>query len=140
MWNQPHSKSPNHLRRFRAITNPPMTLKEPLNLNRPKSDYVRLSSPSPPVKSELIEMNQSLVEQKILHDLGMSSLPNWKPTGPTNRYPPRTGPGKAARIKEELERMVAESERTDGEVDSVHLRGEMLEQDRWIARVSAGGS
>lgn len=31
---QPHSASKNHLRIPRFITNPPVTLKEPLNLNR----------------------------------------------------------------------------------------------------------
>jgi hypothetical protein len=35
----PHSRSRNHLRNFRAITNPPCTLKEPMNFNRPDGDY-----------------------------------------------------------------------------------------------------
>ena len=43
---QPHSASKNHLRIPRFITNPPVTLKEPLNLNRANpADYVR--SPHP---------------------------------------------------------------------------------------------
>ena len=44
---QPHSASKNHLRIPRFITNPPVTLKEPLNLNRANpADYVRVSSRS----------------------------------------------------------------------------------------------
>jgi len=109
----PHSKSPNHKRIFRAITNPPMTLKEPLKLYRPDGDY-------------------SLVEQKILKSLGKSSLPEWHVTGPRERWHPTTAPGKQARVQGELARMLEESKKTGEVVDSVHLRGETLEQDRQL--------
>ena len=43
---QPHSASKNHLRIPRFITNPPVTLKAPLNLSRADpADYVRALSP-----------------------------------------------------------------------------------------------
>ena len=126
---QPHSKSPNHKRLFRAITNPPMTLKEPLYLNRPDEDYVRAFLASLPEKMTE-EGFQSLVEQVVLNRLGVTSLPDWKVTGPRDRYQPRTAPGKAARIQGELERMLEEAKRKGQDVDSVHLRGEKLEQER----------
>ncbi len=44
---QPHSASKTHLRVPRFITNPPVTLKAPLNLNRPdRADYVRAFLPA----------------------------------------------------------------------------------------------
>ena len=44
---QPHSASKNHLRIPRFITNPPVTLKDPLNLNRSDpGDYVSLQARS----------------------------------------------------------------------------------------------
>lgn len=41
---QPHSASKNHRRIPRFITNPPVTLKEPLNLNRDNPDQYVWSS------------------------------------------------------------------------------------------------
>ena len=74
-------------------------------------------------------MHQSLVEQKILNSLNVKSLPNWKITGPRDRFHPRTAPGKAARIRGELDRLLEEAKKTGEVVDSVHLRGEKLEQE-----------
>lgn len=57
-----HSASRNLLREVRIITNPPVSLKEPFNYNRPDGNY-------------------SLVEQKTLKDLGRpEGLPEWKIT------------------------------------------------------------
>ncbi|KAF4232716.1 hypothetical protein CNMCM6805_009739 [Aspergillus fumigatiaffinis] len=57
-----HSASRNLLREVRIITNPPVSLKEPFNYNRPDGKY-------------------SLVEQKTLKDLGRpEGLPEWKIT------------------------------------------------------------
>lgn len=101
----PHSASKNHLRRLRIITNPPVTLRDPLNFNR------------------LNPEEYSLVEQKILLELGVSSLPNWKITSERERFTPRTRAGKNARILEELERMRAHAEKTGEPVDSMHING-----------------
>jgi len=101
----PHSASKNHLRIPRFITNPPVTLKEPLNLNRADpADY-------------------SLVEQKILKTLGFSSLPDWKIDGERKRFTPRTRAGKDATIIEEVERMKAHALRSGSVVDSMHING-----------------
>lgn len=101
----PHSASKNHLRIPRLITNPPVTLKAPFNLNRenPK-EY-------------------SLVEQKILNTLGVESLSDWKITGVRRRYTPRTRAGKDSMIIQEVERLKAHALRTGGVVDSMHING-----------------
>ncbi|GBE81529.1 hypothetical protein SCP_0312580 [Sparassis crispa] len=101
----PHSASKNHLRIPRFITNPPVTLKQPLNLNRADpTDY-------------------SLVELKILQTLGVDSLPDWKITRDRKRFTPRTRAGKDTMIIEEVERMKAHALRTGGIVDSMHING-----------------
>ncbi|EMD37741.1 hypothetical protein CERSUDRAFT_65344 [Gelatoporia subvermispora B] len=101
----PHSASKNHRRIPRFITNPPVTLKEPLNLNRANpSDY-------------------SLVELKILKTLGVDSLPDWKITTERKRFTPRTRAGKDVMIMEEVERMKAHAIKTGGTVDSMHING-----------------
>ncbi|KAI0744959.1 hypothetical protein C8Q76DRAFT_701778 [Earliella scabrosa] len=101
----PHSASKNHLRIPRFITNPPVTLKNPLNLNR--------SDPA----------DYSLVELKILRTLGVESLPDWKIVGPRARFTPRSRAGKDATIMEEVERMKAHALKTGGVVDSMHING-----------------
>jgi hypothetical protein len=58
-----HSASINSLRIPRIITNPPVSLKEPFNLDR--------SDPS----------QYSVVERKTLHDLGKDRLKGWKIKG-----------------------------------------------------------
>ncbi|KAI0768809.1 hypothetical protein BD413DRAFT_561666 [Trametes elegans] len=101
----PHSASKNHLRIPRFITNPPVTLKEPLNLNRDaEADY-------------------SLVELKILRALGEGRLPQWQITAPRRRFTPRTRASKDATIIEEVERMKAHALKTGGVVDSMHING-----------------
>ncbi|RPD78557.1 hypothetical protein L226DRAFT_457171 [Lentinus tigrinus ALCF2SS1-7] len=101
----PHSASKNHLRIPRFITNPPVTLKEPLNLNR--------SDPA----------DYSLIETKILQTLGVDSLPDWTITAPRRRFTPRTRAGKDAMIMAEVERMKAHALKTGGAVDSMHING-----------------
>ncbi|RDX45632.1 hypothetical protein OH76DRAFT_1457535 [Lentinus brumalis] len=101
----PHSASKNHLRIPRFITNPPITLKEPLNLNR--------SDPA----------DYSLVELKILRTLGVDSLPDWNITAPRRRFTPRTRAGKDAMIRAEVERMKAHALKTGDSVDSMHING-----------------
>jgi len=107
----PHSKSRNHLRKFRAITNPCCSLREPLNFNRSDGNY-------------------TMVEQKILQDIGKESLPDWHITRERRRFQPRTQPSKTAKIKEELARMQAHAAKTGIPVDSLHLRGETMEVDK----------
>lgn len=63
-----HTVSQNVLKRARIITNPPVHLKEPLNLNRPDGDY-------------------SLIEQCILNALEVDHL-NWKPTHERETFVP----------------------------------------------------
>lgn len=66
-----HSASRNLLRDIRIITNPPVSLKEPFNYNRPNPEHY------------------SLVEQKILRDLGCpGGLPDWRITAPRERIVP----------------------------------------------------
>ncbi|KAH8927394.1 hypothetical protein BT69DRAFT_1347375 [Atractiella rhizophila] len=101
----PHSASKNYLRIPRFITNPPIVLKEPFNLNRENWD------------------DYSLLEQKILKDLGRTSLPEWKRTTPRKRFIPHTRAGKDARLKEELQRLEAHALKTGGELDSMHKDG-----------------
>jgi len=101
----PHSASKNYRRIPRFITNPPITLKDPLNFNRPNpEDY-------------------SLCEMKILQTLGVSSLPDWKIDGPRKRFPPRTRAGKDVMIMAEVERMKAHAMKTGGVVESMHVNG-----------------
>ncbi|KAI0067549.1 hypothetical protein BV25DRAFT_1846593 [Artomyces pyxidatus] len=101
----PHSASKNYLRIPRFITNPPVTLKAPLNLNRKSpEDY-------------------SLVEQKILGTLGVASLPDWKITSERRRFTPVTRAAKDAMIVKEVERMKAHALKTGGVVDSMHING-----------------
>ncbi|KAI0081287.1 hypothetical protein K474DRAFT_1636018 [Panus rudis PR-1116 ss-1] len=101
----PHSASKNHARIPRFITNPPVTLKKPLNLNR--------SDPA----------DYSLVEQKILNTLGVQSLPDWHITSERRRFTPRTRAGKDAMIMAEVERMKAYALKTGKPVDSMHING-----------------
>ncbi|KAI0824031.1 hypothetical protein BC628DRAFT_471755 [Trametes gibbosa] len=101
----PHSASKNHLRIPRFITNPPVTLKKPLNLDRPNAEQY------------------SLVELKILRELCVERLPDWKIVGPRRRFAPRSRGGKDATIREEVERLKAHALNTGGTVDSMHING-----------------
>ncbi|KAK3943051.1 ribonucleoside-diphosphate reductase large subunit [Diplogelasinospora grovesii] len=64
-----HSASDNSRRNVRIITNPPVSLREPFNFNRPDGNY-------------------TLVEQVTLRALGKDSLPDWKPTAPRESVVP----------------------------------------------------
>lgn len=66
----------------------------------------------------------------MLDRLKKLNLPieNWTITAPRKRFFPRTQAKKLAMIQEELARMLKAAEETGEEVDSVHLRGEPLEQ------------
>ncbi|WVQ97819.1 hypothetical protein IAU59_004934 [Kwoniella sp. CBS 9459] len=106
----PHSKSRNHLRRFRAICNPVLTLEEPFNYCRPDGDY-------------------SLLEQYALsaigHPKGLKTP--WKSVHPHRRFQPYTQGGRDAKVAKELERMKAHAEKTGGKVDSKYLTGERFD-------------
>ncbi|KAL3485514.1 hypothetical protein BJX62DRAFT_242870 [Aspergillus germanicus] len=81
-----HSASRNLRRVVRIITNPPVTLKEPFNYNRPDGQY-------------------SLVEQKTLRDLGRDAgLPEWQITGERMLVPARVQIQEGMR-REEAERL-----------------------------------
>ncbi|TFY74227.1 hypothetical protein EWM64_g9785, partial [Hericium alpestre] len=120
----PHSASKNQLRIPRFITNPPVTLKEPLNLNRENpADYVRSDSSIDIFHYAADVSLESLVEQKILDTLGVSQLEEWHITGERRRFVPRTRAGKDALIREEIDRLKAHAMRTGGTVDSMHING-----------------
>ena len=123
---QPHSASKNHSRVPRFITNPPVTLKEPLNFDRKDpADYVSPFAVVIVYESidHALRSLQSLVELKILRSLGVDSLPRWHIVGPRRRFTPRTRANKDAMIMEEVERMKAHAHLTGGNVDSMHLNG-----------------
>ncbi|KAH8115114.1 hypothetical protein DFH11DRAFT_146876 [Phellopilus nigrolimitatus] len=108
----PHSASKNYLRLPRFITNPPVTLKEPLNFARENArDY-------------------SLTELVVLRALeasgvDLSSLKYWKIASKRRRYTPRTRAGKDSMIIAEVERMKEHAAKTNGayKVDSMHING-----------------
>jgi len=64
-----------------------------------------------------------LVKLKTLRELGIFALPDWKSTGPRERYTPVTHGRRNARIAEELERMKEHAARTGGVVERIHLDG-----------------
>lgn len=79
------------------------------------------------VDATLSANDQSLVERAILKNLGRDSLPEWKITRPRANYHPRTDGFRRARVKEELDRMIAAAKAKgldESAVDSIHLRGE----------------
>ncbi|TFY74101.1 hypothetical protein EWM64_g9911 [Hericium alpestre] len=120
----PHSASKNQLRIPRFITNPPVTLKGPLNLNRENPvDYVRSDRSIDTFFCAADVSLESLVEQKILDTLGVSRLEEWHITGERRRFAPQTRAGKDALIREEVERLKAHAIRTGGTVDSMHING-----------------
>lgn len=100
-----------------------MTLKEPFNLNRPSTiDYVSEIVP-PHLNALLTYVWQSLVEQKILNTLGVTSLPDWQIKTERMRFTPRTRAGKDALIMAEVERMRAYALQSGKPVDSMHING-----------------
>jgi len=109
----PHSKSRNHLRRFRAITNPTSTLLEPFNYHRADpSDY-------------------SLLEEYTLNVLGAwpQGLPDWHILPVRRRFQPHTQAGRDSKVAKELERMQAHAAKTGEPVDSMYLTGAKFEGD-----------
>jgi hypothetical protein len=80
-----HASSQNALRLPRLITNPAVSLKEPMNFNRPDGNY-------------------SLVEQAILEGLGVDRLP-FSPANPRERIVPQREIIQQKMREEEKERL-----------------------------------
>lgn len=82
-----HSASNNKLRELRIITNPPVSLNEPFQLQREDGQY-------------------STVEQKTLRELGMpQGIGDWKITANRDRVIPQRLKAQAEMRKKELERL-----------------------------------
>ncbi|KAL1601818.1 hypothetical protein SLS60_006733 [Paraconiothyrium brasiliense] len=81
-----HSASNNTLRKVRVITNPPVSVKEPFNLNREDGQY-------------------SIVEQKTLKALGREKLEGWKITADRQKIVPDSAKAKAEMKRLEEERL-----------------------------------
>jgi hypothetical protein len=93
-----HSASNNQLRAIRVITNPPVSVKEPFNFDRPDGDY-------------------SIVEKKTLKAIGKERLEGWKIQGDRQGIVPER-----VRIQQEMKRR--EEERLKGtkvEVQAVEV-------------------
>lgn len=82
-----HSASVNSLRIPRIITNPPVSLNEPFNLDR--------NDPS----------QYSIVERKTLHDLGKDRLNGWKIKGGRESVKPDRLKTQAEMKEQELNRL-----------------------------------
>ena len=83
-----------------------------------------ISDPSiVPAAHVLFIHSQSLVEQKTLRELGVSSLPEWKIVGDHVRFPAYNNQKKDARLLLELERLKAHAAKTGGVVESIHING-----------------
>ncbi|KAJ9653805.1 hypothetical protein H2198_007033 [Neophaeococcomyces mojaviensis] len=92
-----HSASNNKLRELRIITNPPVSLKHPFQLQRDDGAY-------------------SVVEKKTLRELGQESgIGQWKITAPRDRIIPQ-------RVRDQAEMRQKELERLKGGVD-VRVKG-----------------
>jgi hypothetical protein len=82
-----HAASSNSLRNVRIITNPPVSLREPMNFDREdESEY-------------------SYVERKTLKALGVDSLKGWKVTGSRDEVIPERLRRMARMKEEELQRL-----------------------------------
>lgn len=68
-------------------------------------------------------MLQSLIERKLLHDLGVSSLPDWKIIGERTHFVAANIKTRDARLPLELERLKAHAAKTGSKVDSMHVDG-----------------
>ncbi|PAV15566.1 hypothetical protein PNOK_0842400 [Pyrrhoderma noxium] len=108
----PHSASKNYLRIPRFITNPPVTLKAPLNLNREDPQEYSLT--------ELVIL-RALEEISV----GKSAVKDWKITRKRRRFTPRTRAGKDVMINAEVERMKSYALKSGGayKVNSMHING-----------------
>ena len=91
-----HSATTNPLRQVRIITNPPVSLKEPFEFNKPIGSY-------------------SLVEQTTLRALGKASLGDWAITAPRETIVPERMKAANKMKEEELRRLAG----TDGDVSTV---------------------
>ena len=122
----PHSHSANHLHYPRIITNPHVSLKEDLSLNREDGQYV--SDPA----SKVALTKQTLCEQVILRALGRQSISEWRPTRERLAHYPRTAYFKRARIEQELDRLAEQAKVSGQSVDSIYLKDEaaILEHEK----------
>ena len=84
--------------------------------------YSTLDSSPQPVHA-LFTHPQSLVEQKTLRELGVSSLPKWKIAGERVRFPAYNNQKKDSRLPLELDRLKAHAAKTGGIVESIHING-----------------
>jgi hypothetical protein len=82
-----HAASSNSLRNVRIITNPPVSLKEPMNFDRED------------------ESQYSYVERKTLRALGVDRLQGWKVTGTRDEVIPERVRRMARMKEEELQRL-----------------------------------
>ena len=82
-----HAASSNSLRNVRIITNPPVSLKEPMNFDRED------------------ESQYSYVERKTLRALGVDRLRGWKVTGSRDEVIPERVRRMARMKEEELQRL-----------------------------------
>lgn len=70
---------------------------------------------------------QTLCEQVILRALGRDSVPEYKPTRERLTFYPRTAYYKREKVRDELDRMIADAKAKGlgpESVDSIYLRGE----------------
>ncbi|KAI5117178.1 hypothetical protein M0805_008157 [Coniferiporia weirii] len=108
----PHSASKNYRRIPRFITNPPVTLKGPLNLARENPDDYSLTE---------------LVILRALKENGIdpATMKDWKIANKRRRFTPRTRGGKDEMIIAEVARMKEHALRSGGayKVDSMHING-----------------
>lgn len=82
-----HAKAQNVLRVPRIITNPPLTLAEPMRFHRPDGDY-------------------SLVERAVLRGLGVDRF-EFTPTAPRERLVPQREVVQQTMLRQERERLAA---------------------------------
>lgn len=91
-----HSATRNPLRALRIITNPPVSLNEPFNFNRPDGNY-------------------TLVEETTLKALGVDSLPEWKIAAPRERRTPY-GAARKSKMKEDEAKRLNEAQKSQIQV------------------------
>jgi hypothetical protein len=128
----PHVASFNYLHYARVITNPHVTLKDPYNLNRPDGNYVSLLKPSFSTHTAHSHPVQSLLEQVMLRGLDRQSVPEYKPTRDRMYWYPRNWTFKEAKIRDELDAMIAVAKAKgldEKAVDSVWLKGEQARKE-----------
>lgn len=125
----PHVAGFNYRHYARVITNPHVTLKEPYNLDRLDGDYVSLLDS---FCSNAHIIVKSLLEQVILRGLDRQSVPEYKPTRNRMYWYPRNWTFKEAKVRAELDAMIAAAEAKgldDKAVDSIWLQGAQAKKD-----------